>query len=1345
MLIGLLSPILQAKQLMLVSQNAYAKGASNGNSSPDYASAFEEFKGIPDSYSGQLYTGANSFSGLTATDCSFLITSVIALPLPGGGYQISLQANNQGGNHSWEVTQLGMSTLTESGPTPPCLTFPAGSSVFIIKHTVDGMVCTRGITIAPTEEHCARNTLTATVENCHFEAAIMVGLPFLSNPGFSYVITFGDGSPAEQSSASAITHTYPQPGTYEVCLTYIIPGIEGAHVTCCYTIVVSQCPCPEDVVHLTAVEPCTWIATLAFNLPASNFPITVDFGDGTIEIVNSSPVTHDYPDNTCYNVCYTYEPYPGDPIRCCEVVCLPACCLNPNFELNAVLPSESCLNPKYRISHVSCPGSNLSVTHTWVFSDGTVYEGPNPPDHLFTNFDDIDGEVFVTHTITCCDETASYTACASHMEGAYVGGPGIPTKFSDDIPSTNQKVLDFIYAHQDGGDDHPLIIEGTLIADLDANFTGGTWNMGIDAEIFVAQTTPFFRTFTLNGTTLRSAIRLPSNPGCCRWTGIRSVGRTFISVTDAWIMDAKYAIRYLYAPGPFPILSSLNTQYVNNYYSIKSEGQYVDFCEFKNNTMDGAPHPAVCGCNAVNAIDFREVGSSVKPVLIPEGYSTLSGYNNTILHYEQGFHFENTNLRVRGFDIYDLRDYQPVAGVPNNPDGVGAIGIDYKWSKSASSSLDMDYVHFSDFEEQNARSVAVRENISSGKHTLTAAAGLATTASTTSSIRTVNLAGGYDLTIGSGARLAGTISQNDISTNGGDLFGFGISGNFRSGKNILNVLNNEFDIVSNSTSALNGGVILSSLVEVPQGFIINDNHINTEPEDGAGIGITNAFYSEVKRNFITGTSQVHGILLREGRDATVDCNNIQFNSNGITVVSSNQNQYGYNSFLGNRHDMEFSGDNMGVNGSNIWWNVFNSSSAESLIYNNGAFTGKQHHRKYNSWLGQAGVEARHMGTASDINQSQFWYPSGNSTGSPNHPASIPPSLFASIQGVEGFPVDFCGGSVNPPDELPNPETEWALLLIDTAYWSGLTTAEQTFMRQEIYGLLLEHPGWLSTARLSAFKTAQEQSFVGQSESLKKGWQQLLQDISTHQTALEPVYAQLDSLTDEVEQLSSNSCTEASSTNNQSLLDSTLQQYNSLTHQLEQADAAFFQTVQNSASALLLQNAALDDSLWHTWCEKRYNEIALEWLAGTEPDIAATNDLRLIAQTCLSDGGRAVLGARGLCEVWLKEHYGEEGCQGTPQGRSAESAAPLHSNQYQALRIEPNPADNAVRIYLPNNAATDEQQVAIFTVGGQQVYSGTLPLNGELHVPVKGWQNGLYIAKVTSSTLRFARRFVVQHP
>ena len=144
---------------------------------------------------------------------------------------------------------------------------------------------------------------------------------------------------------------------------------------------------------------------------------------------------------------------------------------------------------------------------------------------------------------------------------------------------------------------------------------------------------------------------------------------------------------------------------------------------------------------------------------------------------------------------------------------------------------------------------------------------------------------------------------------------------------------------------------------------------------GAGIGISNDFNSIVKRNDITGSPNVPGILLRDGRDAKVDCNDIRSSSNGIEVDASIQNRYGANRFLGNDHDMLFIGDNMGASGSIIEWNTFNTSVSESLYYNFGAFTGAQEHTRYNVWIWPNGVEARHMsGSGSNVDNSSFWYP-----------------------------------------------------------------------------------------------------------------------------------------------------------------------------------------------------------------------------------------------------------------------------------------------------------------------------------------------------------------------------------
>ncbi len=177
---------------------------------------------------------------------------------------------------------------------------------------------------------------------------------------------------------------------------------------------------------------------------------------------------------------------------------------------------------------------------------------------------------------------------------------------------------------------------------------------------------------------------------------------------------------------------------------------------------------------------------------------------------------------------------------------------------------------------------------------------------------------------------------------------------------------------------------------------------------------------------------------------------------------------------------------------------------------------------------------------------------------------------------------------------------------------------------------------------------------------------------------------------------------------------------------------------------LSQNAALDEDSLYTWYEKRYNEIALKWMDGAEPDSTATTDLRQIAQTCLPHGGRAVLWARGLCATWLLEYYAESACLDSLDARSSDGAAPPMAEPSSRMHIVPNPAQDVVRISL-QSGPPDGQQVRIFDANGRQVYAGTLPPNGELSISVRGWQNGLYFAKVFDGAEAHTRSFLVQHP
>lgn len=1288
-------------------------------------------------------------------DCSFLITT--ATVQQNGESLVFVQANDTSSPQSWTVFNGFGNVVIATGNGPvQCFTIPSNFGPIIrVEHYIldagGAVVATcKNPFIVQAEPSCEEEVVTARVLNCSLQTSLGITIDAINTP---FVIDFGDGSPAEASSSDVIEHTYNQPGTYNTCLTYIAGNGEiPYYATCCYLVEIalpSHCTCPASVVSVAEVEPCTWKATMNFDLEG-HFPTTVDYGDGSAPAVVTGPTSsHDYPAPGSYQVCYSYEAEPGYVLNCCEWINIPGCCLNPYFEINAISPGVSCVNPLYRISDAECQSSILEATHIWVFSDSTVYMGTNPPDHLFTNFIDFTGEVCVTHTIICCEDTASYTACVSHPQGAFLGTPNQDLFFTDTLPFTGQTVRQFILQNANGP--WPLVIDGTLVANETASFGAGTWNMGKDAEVLISGPANLgSRGFTLNGTIVRSAFRLNSNTDCCRWKGIHSEGRTFITLTGASLMDADYAIRYpatngVVTGGIFPRINSTGSFFINNYFGIKSEGQHVLFSNFSGNYMDGAQEdPHVCGCIAANAFDFDNTN--------PQLTVNIQGaVENEVFHYEKAFNFRNSRLRVRNFEIHNLRNYDPVP-LPFNNDTIddNAIGIDFRWTKANNSSLNIDQIGFTDFEAQGARSVAVRDNISNGKHTLTAS-------STTQALFIGNVAAGYELIVGSNGSMNGTIQGNTINTNGGTQFGFGINGSINSADNILNVVNNTMSISTNSSSDLNGGVVLASPAEMDQDYKILDNSIGLSlNNNGVGIGITNARGFSVRRNKLLNAASITGINLREGGAGRVDCNDVRDKTTGINVNSSFEVEYSSNNLQWNKRDLIFTGDGNAVNGSLIRWNTFRNSDFESILYNPGVQTGPQLHNQYNKWHERNGNEAVHSSSSSAIIAAcRFLFPFGALPNTVMHPSSNPAALFVpNTPGVliDSIPADtnFCTSANDAVAAMsaldPDPAGTWASIVQDPIYWSGLTPAEQAMMRQEIYGLLLAQPNWVSSnTTLSGFKSAQDASFIGQSESLRRAWQQLMNSIATHQASQASTRADLAALSDQMEgwlaAIVADPNQEASL---QPQIDAAQQQSDALAAQLEQADIQFYPTVQATVSQLLVQNAALDESTTHTWSEKRYNQIALNHLAGTTPDSAAIADLRTIAQTCLKVGGRAVMGARGQCETWLKEYYDEDNCNGLGGRSTAGAAAPDGANSLM-LRILPNPADDEVRVSLnmPSDGAAVKMQ--FLTLSGQEVHTATMASeNGDITVNVKGWPDGVYVARVILGNETFSQTFVVQH-
>ena len=305
-------------------------------------------------------------------ECGFLIT--MAVQQSNGDYQICVQANDQVSPQSWTVSNSGMTVATGTQPNE-CWQLSVGYPSFFIVQTIldenGNVMCTSStfVFIAVNEE-CPDNIVSATVENCNLLTTLNIDA---SNIGTPFVITFDDGSPAQQLWAGPVTHTYAEPGIHNIYLTY--PVGEVGYTTCCYPVQVmvpAHCECIADVISVLGVEPCTWEASLFFALGSGYFPIDVDFGDGTQGTYSGPFISHDYPAPGNYYVCYRYEVIPGDILECCEWVTIPGCCLDPYFELDAILPSESCINPKYRVSHGACQGGIVNATHLWEFSDGTV-------------------------------------------------------------------------------------------------------------------------------------------------------------------------------------------------------------------------------------------------------------------------------------------------------------------------------------------------------------------------------------------------------------------------------------------------------------------------------------------------------------------------------------------------------------------------------------------------------------------------------------------------------------------------------------------------------------------------------------------------------------------------------------------------------------------------------------------------------------------------------------------------------------------------------------------------------------------------------------------------------------
>jgi PKD domain len=278
----------------------------------------------------------------------------------------------------------------------------------------------------------AENQLTTTVTNTSTVTPANLGAIFTQ-------IIWGDNSPNSTflgNYTTPVSHTYAQPGTYNVCLVILAyVGNVCCHDTICMPVTVTNDPCSQISINpsFTHVENVlqTTVTNTSTVTPSNLGAIFTQilWGDNTTSSFvgnHTTPETHTYASAGTYNVCVVILAFVGN--ECCHDTICETIRISDNpcdfFDARFVAVANIRPACSYTFWDVSTPTSS---TQFWDFDDNTSLGTGSPITHQYT--------ASGTYTITlyaqyhppgfpnlCCYDSYSETYRIDCLRDAPIGG-----------------------------------------------------------------------------------------------------------------------------------------------------------------------------------------------------------------------------------------------------------------------------------------------------------------------------------------------------------------------------------------------------------------------------------------------------------------------------------------------------------------------------------------------------------------------------------------------------------------------------------------------------------------------------------------------------------------------------------------------------------------------------------------------------------------------------------------------------------------------------------------------------------------------------------------------------------